>query len=275
MLSILTSHPYFIPPSRNTIAHISQETLSWGRQLTVSSLSNSWSEVFQYRKLTISGFLFCLGYDHVCTVHLRPWHVQTVTHSSVRRDVSSTSLCLLSQQVSSSRQKWTGCKRRITQEAAKPLDCFVVFVLLKISAPNKPLKNIARSYLFPPFFCLIPSSFHSTVIFADFQRLALEGGGDNNDKHTSWQTCVCANRKLEGCLNTLTKKKKKIKLKAFFIVFLSACICETFKRRRRKKKKHKQQVVCCPFPHCPPIIVSSLSEPGTQPTVQQYCGYGW
>lgn len=34
------------------------------------------------------------------------------------------------------------------------------------------------------------------------------GDGDDN-KHTSWQTCVCANRVLEHCLNILTMRRSQ------------------------------------------------------------------
>ena len=79
-------------------------------------------------------------------------------------------------------------------------------------------------------FCLILTHFfyHYFCRFSKISFGRVSGVGDNN-KYTSWQTCVCAKRFLEGCLIILTMRKLELELKASFVVILSVCICETVK----------------------------------------------
>lgn len=59
-------------------------------------------------------------------------------------------------------------------------------------------------------FCPTLCHFFSTIIFLQIFKDYIWGLGDGDDnKHTSWQTCVCANRVLEHCLNILTMRRSQ------------------------------------------------------------------
>lgn len=141
-----------------------------------------------------------------------------------------------------------------------------VFLFNEHFHPKK--KNIPKSLL--ALFCLSHSPFILYHFFYHyFCRLSKIWFGRWRATITNAPVGkpVCANTPLEGCLIILTVRScQKSNSKQNF--FFRAHICETL-------KTHKQQVVCCPVAHCPPVIVSSLSQPGIQPAVRQRCSYGW
>jgi len=144
--------------------------------------------------------------------------VQTATQSWVRRDSSATTAHIAgAAQLSRSRQEETGCTRLITSSQKAEKSGFLSLCSWTVRSQTNTLKSLFRFSLFVSFSFMLSKliSYLLPFIFYRFSKLNLEGRDDNN-KHASWQTCIRANRFLEGCLIIKLSQKSNSKHALFY-----------------------------------------------------------
>lgn len=111
-----------------------------------------------------------------------------------------------------------------------------LFVLLN-KPLNPPLKK--RPHLFFSFYLSFLSNPIVFLLYHYFLQIFKDyiwGGRGNNNKHTSWQTCVCANSILEGCLNTLTMRRSQKSNSKHALLYFEVLVSVKHSNVWRKKK---------------------------------------